>query len=129
MQVNIEQDASQIFGGEVKCGPRKIDSSVVADRGINQGFPHLSGIAARDIEKINWIANRRERSVQCFFDVSMGKGVVVDDLLIGRPAFLELDKRRLVIDASGAIRVMEVNAHETTILTCERLRQPVATHW
>ena len=72
MQIAIERDAFQIPGGELKCGPRKIDSPVVADLRTDLGSPHLSGIATCNIQKIDWIMNGRQRSVQRFFDFPVG---------------------------------------------------------
>lgn len=109
IEVDVEGDPFQIFGGELKRGLREIDPPIVADLGVRKGASHLPRIAAGDIEKINRLWNRHQGTVKNVPDLPMGKDVVIHDLLIDRPPFLKLHERGLVVDRSAELDVVKVN--------------------
>src|ERR1700674_5530628 len=51
IELDVEGDASEVLGRKLERGLRKIDAVIVADPGARERWPHLAGIAARDVEK------------------------------------------------------------------------------
>ena len=75
-------------------------------------LPHLTGIAAGNVEEGERIGNRFQRLVEDPSYFLVGERIAIDELLVGRPLSLELLESGLVIDRAPGPEMVNVAIHD-----------------